>query len=218
MDSPEKSYNQSEPRQTAEKDRDNGQPQLEADELTRDIEAVLFISAEPVSLELLAEVTGAGGEELSRAVETVRDRHSGESTGIVFAELAGGYTFRTADSARRAVERFCQRPMDYTLSAAAMETLAIVAHLQPVSRPEIARIRGISADTVVTTLIDKGLLMESGRSQRGGAIEYRTTATFEKLFGLASLAELPPLEGFESSPEAVEELREKLCKAAEGRQ
>ncbi len=186
--------------------------------LARDVEAVLFISPEPVSLEVLSEVTGAGGEELSRAVETVRSRYSDPDGGILFAELAGGYTFRTSEKAKTAVERFCQRPIDYSLSPAAMETLGIVAHLQPISRPEIARIRGIGADTVVSTLLDKGLLMESGRSSKGGAIQYRTTSAFEKLFGLSSLSELPALEGFEATPEDVEELREKLHLAAEGRQ
>ena len=176
-----------------------GEAGMVNDPLVRDIEAVLFISPEPVSLEVLAEVTGSDGEELSRAVETVREVYADPARGIVFAELAGGYTFRTADGAQAAVERFCQRPVDYSLSAAAMETLAIVAYLQPVTRPEIARIRGISADTVVNTLLDKGLLTESGRIGQGGAIQYRTSAVFEKLFGLPGLSALPPLEGFQAT-------------------
>lgn len=189
----------------------------EAGALARDIEAVIFISPEPVSLEVLAEVTGVEGEELARAVEAVRARYAGPGSGIVFVEVAGGYTFRTGDAARVAVEKFCQRPVDHSLSPAAMETLAIVAYLQPVTRPEIARIRGISSDTVVVTLLDKGMLTEAGRSKQTGAVEYRTTPAFEKLFGLASLAELPPLEGFEATPGDIEELREKLHIAAEKR-
>lgn len=184
--------------------------------LVRDIEAILFISPEPVSLETLAEVTGTEGEELSRAVEAVRGRFL--EGGIVFAEVAGGYTFRSADEALPAVERFCQRPADYTLSPAAMETLAIVAWLQPVTRPEIARIRGVGVDSVVSNLLDKGLLTESGRDKQSGAIEYRTTPVFEKLFGLAGLDELPALEGFEASTEDVEQLREKLHLAADRRE
>lgn len=184
--------------------------------LIRDIEAILFIAPEPVSLETLAEVTGAEGEELARAVEAVRERFS--EGGIIFAEVAGGYAFRSSDEALPAVERFCQRPADYTLSPAAMETLAIVAYLQPVSRPEIARIRGVGADTVVSNLLDKGLLMESGRAKQTGAVEYRTTPVFEKLFGLAGLEEMPALEGFEASAEDVEQLREKLHLAADRRE
>ncbi len=183
-----------------------------------DIEAILFISSEPVPLETLAEVTGSEGEELAHAVEAVRQKFSGAGAGIVFAEVASGYTFRTADQARGAVERFCERPVEYSLSPAAMETLAIVAYLQPVTRPEIARIRGVGADTVVGTLVDKGLLTEAGRHEETGAIRYRTTAAFEKLFGLPDLASLPPIDGFEASPEDVEALREKLYLAAEKRQ
>lgn len=186
--------------------------------LARDIAAVLFISPDPVSLDVLAEVTGAEGEELAQAVARVKDRYSDESGGIVFVEIAGGFSFRSAEGALAAVERFCRRPPDHSLSPAAMETLAIVAHLQPISRPEIARIRGVGADTVVATLLEKGLLMEAGRAKQGGAIQYRTTNAFEKLFGLASLEDLPSLEGFEATPEDVEELRKKLHLAAEARE
>lgn len=190
----------------------------DADPLMRDIEAILFVSPEPVSLEVLAEVTGVEGEELSLAVELVRDKFSGTSGGIVFAEVAGGYSFRTSDQALPAVERLCQRPADYTLSAAAMETLAIIAYLQPISRPEIARIRGIGADTVVASLLEKGLLEESGRARDTGAVKYRTTRVFEKLFGLAEVSELPAVEGFDATPRDVEELRQKLHLAADKRQ
>ncbi|MHB8858112.1 MAG: SMC-Scp complex subunit ScpB [Thermoleophilia bacterium] len=193
-------------------------PAREAAGLMRDIEAVLFISPDPVSLEVLAEVTGAGGEELARAVEAVREKYSDPDGSIMFAEIAGGYTFRTGDLAREAVERFCRRPVDYSLSPAAMETMAIVAYLQPVTRPEIARIRGVGADTVVANLLDKGLVAEAGRAEQTGAVKYRTTEAFEKLFGLVDLADLPSLEGFEATPADVEELREKLHLAADKRQ
>ncbi len=192
-------------------------PEDGAAALVRDIEALLFISPEPLTLETLAEVTGAADEQLVYAVESVRERFSGESSGIVFAEVAGGYALRTSDLARGAVERFCERPVDYSLSPAAMETLAIIAYLQPVTRPEIARIRGVGADTVVNTLVDKGLLREAGRHDETGAIRYRTSAVFEKLFGLSGLEALPSIEGFEATPEDVEELREKLHLAAEKR-
>ncbi len=187
-------------------------------DLVRDIEAILFIAPDPVSLEVLAETTDAEGENLAHAVEAVREKFSDPDGGIVFAEIAGGYTFRTGDYARAAVERFCRRPVDYSLSPAAMETLAIVAYLQPITRPEIARIRGVGADTVVANLLDKGLVAEAGRAQQTGAVKYRTTESFEKLFGIAELADLPSLEGFEATPADVEELREKLHLAADKRQ
>ncbi|MFA6001585.1 MAG: SMC-Scp complex subunit ScpB, partial [Thermoleophilia bacterium] len=116
------------------------------------------------------------------------------------------------------VENFCRRPVDYTLSPAAMETIAIVAYLQPITRPEIARIRGVGADTVVANLLDKGLVEEAGRHKQSGAVRYRTTSVFEKLFGLAGLSAMPSLDGFEATPQDVEELREKLHLAADKRQ
>ncbi|MEK6536957.1 MAG: SMC-Scp complex subunit ScpB [Actinomycetota bacterium] len=182
-------------------------PAPDTADIVRDIEAILFIAPDPVSLEVLAEVTGTEGEALSHAVESVREKYSDTDGGIVFAEIAGGYTFRTGDFAREAVERFCRRPIDYSLSPAAMETLAIVAYLQPITRPEIARIRGVGADTVVANLLDKGLVAEAGRAQQTGAVKYRTTEAFEKLFGLAETADLPSLEGFEATAADVEELR-----------
>ena len=120
-------------------------PAPDTADIVRDIEAILFIAPDPVSLEVLAEVTGTEGEALSHAVESVREKYSDTDGGIVFAEIVSGYTFRTGDFAREAVERFCRRPIDYSLSSAAMETLAIVAYLQPITRPEIARIRGVGA-------------------------------------------------------------------------
>ncbi|MHB8923320.1 MAG: SMC-Scp complex subunit ScpB [Thermoleophilia bacterium] len=194
------------------------EPQPDLADLVRDIEAILFISPEPVSLEVLAEVTGGAGEELAYAVEAVRAKYSDPACGIAFAEVAGGYTFRSSDTAQAAVERFCARPVDYSLSAAAMETLAIIAYLQPITRPEVARIRGVGADTVVANLMDKGLVEEAGRHQQTGALKYRTTSVFEKLFGLADLTGLPHLDGFEATTQDVEELRAKLYTAAEKRQ
>ncbi|MFA5809959.1 MAG: SMC-Scp complex subunit ScpB [Thermoleophilia bacterium] len=193
-------------------------PGRDIHDIARDIEAVLFISSEPVTLEVLAEVAGVDGEGLAHAVEAVREKYSDPDGGIMFSELAGGYTFRTGDLARAAVENFCRRPIDYTLSPAAMETIAIIAYLQPITRPEIARIRGVGADTVVANLLDKGLVEEAGRHKQTGAVRYRTTSDFEKLFGLSGLSAMPSLDGFEATAQDVEELREKLHLAAEKRQ
>ncbi|MFA5802679.1 MAG: SMC-Scp complex subunit ScpB [Thermoleophilia bacterium] len=193
-------------------------PERDVRDIARDIEAVLFISSEPVTLEVLAEVAGVEGEGLAHAVEAVREKYSDPDGGIMFSELAGGYTFRTGDLAREAVENFCRRPVDYSLSPAAMETIAIIAYLQPITRPEIARIRGVGADTVVANLLDKSLVEEAGRNKQTGAVRYRTTSAFEKLFGLSGLAAMPSLDGFEATAQDVGELREKLHLAAEKRQ
>jgi segregation and condensation protein B len=102
------------------------------------------------------------------------------------------------------------------LTPAQAETLAIVAYLQPVSRPEIARIRGVNAESAASTLLERGIIEESGRSQFG-AVLYRTTELFLRLFGLKSIDELPDISAFDPSPEIEEELRERLLRAGEAR-
>src|SRR5581483_1787606 len=136
--------------------------------------------------------------------------------GLVVREVAGGYALATHPDAEPAARRLLAKPRTPPLTAAQAETLAIVAYLQPVSRPEIARIRGVSAESAVATLLERGMIEESGRSQFG-AILYRTTELFLKLFGLQSLQELPAIEGFDPSPEVQSELRDRLLKAGEAR-
>ena len=108
------------------------------------------------------------------------------------------------------------RPRTPPLTPAQSETLAIVAYLQPVSRPEITRIRGVSADSATATLLERGLIDEGGRSQFG-AILYRTTQLFLKLFGLASLEDLPDPAQWDPTPDEEADLRERLLRAGEAR-
>ena len=107
-------------------------------------------------------------------------------------------------------------PAPSTLTPAQAETLAIVAYLQPISRPEITRIRGVSADSAAATLLERGLIEEAGRSQFG-AVLYRTGTSFLKLFGLRSLDELPDVAQWDPTPEEQAELRERLLRAGEAR-
>ncbi len=116
------------------------------------------------------------------------------------------------DAARRLLSRRRTPP----LTPAQAETLAIIAYLQPVSRPEIARIRGVNAESAAASLLERGIVEESGRSQFG-AVLYRTTDLFLRLFGLRSLEELPDVSAFDPSPELQEELRERLLRAGEAR-
>ncbi|HEV2998486.1 MAG TPA: SMC-Scp complex subunit ScpB, partial [Solirubrobacteraceae bacterium] len=112
--------------------------------------------------------------------------------------------------------RLLARPRTPPLTPAQAETLAIIAYLQPVSRPEIARIRGVNAESAAATLLERGLIEEAGRSQFG-AILYRTTTEFLKLFGLASLKELPEVAQWDPTPEEQAQLRERLLRAGEAR-
>ncbi|MBV8912004.1 MAG: SMC-Scp complex subunit ScpB, partial [Acetobacteraceae bacterium] len=129
---------------------------------------------------------------------------------------AHGYVLATHPDAEPAARRLLAKPRTPPLTPAQAETLAIVAYLQPVSRPEIARIRGVSAESAVATLLERGMIEESGRSQFG-AVLYRTTELFLRLFGLSSIDDLPASSEFDPSPEVEAELRDRLLRAGEAR-
>jgi segregation and condensation protein B len=184
--------------------------------LERTIESLLFLSAEPVTADALADATEAELHEVVSALERLREHYEFERRGLVLRELAGGWSLSSHPDSEPAARRLLARPRTPPLTPAQAETLAIVAYLQPVSRPEIARIRGVNAESAVGTLLERGVIEESGRS-RFGAVMYRTTELFLRLFGLASLNELPDVNAFDPSPELEAELRDRLLRAGEAR-
>jgi len=185
-------------------------------ELARVVEALLFLSPEPLSSTELAEACEVSEGEVVEALARLREHYAEGFRGVVLREVAGGFTLATDPVAERAARRLLARPRTPPLTQAQAECLAIVAYLQPVSRPELARIRGVSSESAVGTLLERGLIEESGRSQFG-AILYRTTELFERLFGLAGLDALPEVSAFDPTPEQEGELRERLLKAGEQR-
>jgi segregation and condensation protein B len=189
---------------------------IEATELERTVESLLFLSNDPVDPAALAEAIGAQLHEVVTALERLREYYEFERRGLVLRQLAGGYVLSSHPDAEPAARRLLARPRTPPLTPAQAETLAIVAYLQPVSRPEIARIRGVNAESAAATLLERGVIEEAGRSQFG-AVLYRTTDLFLRLFGLNSLDELPDPREFDPSPELEEELRERLLKAGEAR-
>ena len=184
--------------------------------LQRTVEALLFLAPEPVSLEDLASATQAEQHEVFKAVGDLREHYDYEGRGLVVREVAGGYTLATHPHAEPAARRLLAKPRTPTLTPAQAETLAIVAYLQPVSRPEIAHIRGVNSESATATLLERGVIEEAGRSQFG-AVLYRTTALFLKLFGLQSIKELPDVAQWDPSPEEQAELRDRLLRAGEAR-
>src|SRR5437660_11693671 len=180
------------------------------------LEALLFLTPEPVAADALAEATGAELHEVVTALERLREHYEFERRGLVLRELAGGWALSAHPESEPAARRLLARPRTPPLTPAQAETLAIIAYLQPVSRPEIARIRGVGAESAAATLLERGVIEEAGRSQFG-AVLYRTTELFLRLFGLRSLAELPDVAEFEPSPELEQELRERLLSAGEAR-
>jgi segregation and condensation protein B len=185
-------------------------------ELERTLEALLFLSSEPIPGASLADAAGAELHEVVTALEALREHYDFERRGLVLRELAGGWVLSTHPDAEPAARRLLAKPRTPPLTPAQAETLAIIAYLQPVSRPEIARIRGVGAESAAATLLERGMIEEAGRSQFG-AVLYRTTDLFLKLFGLDSLEGLPPARSFDPSPELEEQLRERLLRAGEAR-
>lgn len=187
-----------------------------APELARTVEALLFLSADPVGVGELIDACEVGEVQIRNALDLLAEELAPGRRGIVLREVAGGYTLATDPMAERSARRLLARPKTPPLTAAQAETLAIVAYLQPVSRPEIARIRGVSSESGVQTLSERGLIEEAGRS-RFGAVLYRTTELFERLFGLNGLEDLPDVSRFDPTPEDAAELRERLLAAGEQR-
>jgi segregation and condensation protein B len=180
------------------------------------LEALLFLSSDPVGLEPLAAAVQAELHEAATALERLRESYDFDRRGLVLRELAGGWLLSTRPETEPDARRLLTRPRTPPLSPAQAETLAIVAYLQPVSRPEIARIRGVSAESATAVLVERGLIEESGRS-RFGAILYRTSELFLRLFGLPGTDELPDVGRWDPSPEVEQSLRERLLKAGEAR-
>jgi segregation and condensation protein B len=182
--------------------------------LARTVQALLFLSAEPVPAAELAAAAGAEEADVTAALEELGGALGGH--GIVLRRVGGGWTLASHPDEEEAARRLLARPRTPALTPAQSETLAVVAYLQPVSRPEIARIRGVASDSAAGALIERGLIEEAGRSQFG-AVLYRTTPLFLKLCGLNSPEELPDVAQWDPSPEDEAALRERLLAAGAAR-
>jgi len=185
------------------------------DQLARTLEALLVVASAPLPLEELVAAADDDRERVEMALGLLAERYREGRSGIVLESVAGGWAFRASRDAAEACGRLFERPVQRGLSQAALETLAIVAYLGPCTRPEIARIRGVAADSAVAGLVERGLIAEAGREDgAGGAVRYRTTPLFERVFGLESLSQLPRLDDL---PGEIEDLRERLHAVADQR-
>jgi segregation and condensation protein B len=184
------------------------------DRLARTLEALLVVASAPLSVDELAEAADDDSERIEEALRLVADRFAEGRSGIVLEHVAGGWAFRAAREEAAACARLFERPAQRNISQAALETLAIVAYIGPCSRPDIARIRGVAADSAVANLLERGLIAEAGRDGAAGAVRYRTTRLFERVFGLESLSELPRLDDVGAD---ADEIRDRLHAVAEKR-
>ncbi|MDQ3867436.1 MAG: SMC-Scp complex subunit ScpB [Actinomycetota bacterium] len=184
------------------------------DRVARVVEALLVVAPRPLPIAELAHATDEDSERIEIALGLLAARYREGRSGIVLEHVAGGYAFRAAREAAEACGRLVERPVQRGLSQAALETLAVVAYLGPVSRPEIARIRGVAADSAVAGLVERGLVAEAGRESSAGAVRYETTALFDRVFRLMGRAELPNLDDLGADPG---EIRARLEAVAERR-
>jgi segregation and condensation protein B len=165
---------------------------LDTGALQRNLEAVLFVASEPLSIKALAKLTGAEVAAVTMALQRIDTEFA--ERGIVLRVVAGGYRFASSPAARAAVEAYLLPPKT-NLSPAALESLAIVAYNEPVTKAQIEEIRGVGADSVIATLLDRRFIAESGRKESPGRpMLYKTTPEFLEAFGLNSLGDLPKMD------------------------
>ena len=176
-----------------------------ASETARALEAVLMVATDPVPPQLLAQLLEVSATRVDEMCAELAAEYSAADRGFLLARVAGGYRFQSHPDLDAYVERFVVEGSTSRLSTAALETLAVVAYRQPVSRAQIAAIRGVNADGVVRTLCQRGYVTEVGRDPGPGqALLYGTTPLFLERLGLDSLADLPALADFVPPAEAVE--------------
>jgi segregation and condensation protein B len=175
------------------------------------VEAILMVAEDPLPPELLAQLVGTSAEEIDEVCESLAHQYVVEGRGFILARVAGGFRYQTATEQAPYVERFVLEGQSSRLSAAALETLAVVAYKQPVSRNQIAAIRGVNVDSVMRTLQQRGYVDEVARDPGPGqAVLYGTTPTFLERLGLDSISELPPLGEFFPGSDVVEALEHGL--------
>ena len=166
-------------------------------ELRSSIEAILFASHDPVSVDALAEATGAKSEDVQRELDEIRRALEANVGGFTLEQAAGGWRMATRPEHDAVLKKYFGKKAEGRLSIAALETLAIVAYRQPVTAPEISDIRGVNSSAVLHTLLERHLVRVAGRKNVvGSPFLYRTTKEFLLHFGLNDIRDLPRLEEF----------------------
>jgi segregation and condensation protein B len=184
---------------------------MTAEELARAIEAVLLVAVEPVPAGLLAELLEEPVDRVESACEALGSSYAAEGRGFVLARIAGGFRYQTHPDLSAYVERFANRDVSHRLSTAALETLAIVAYRQPVSRAQISSLRGVNVDGVVRLLEQRGYIEAVGRADGPGQpVLYGTTDLFLERLGLNRIDQLPAVEDFLPGAEVAAEMEERL--------
>lgn len=177
-----------------------------APSLRASLEAILLVADEPVPEVLLAQVLERPREEVAAGLRALSAEYTADGRGFDLREIAGGWRFYTREDCAPLVERFVRDGQEVRLTQAALETLAVIAYRQPVSRARVSAVRGVNCDGVIRTLVLRGLVEDSGTDPETGAILYRTTGYFLERLGMAGLHELPDLAPF--LPENIEDIED----------
>ena len=184
---------------------------LQEDQLAGALEAMLFVTDEPVGTIALAEMLECEVGAVEAALVRLRDDLEARGSGIQLREVAGGWRLFTHPAYHELIERYVLSWDTRKLSQAALETLAVVAYCQPITRNGVASVRGVSSDSSINSLVEKGLLREAGTQDApGNPVLYATTRTFLEKFGLRSVRDLPPLESFAPDEETRAFISERL--------
>jgi segregation and condensation protein B len=181
------------------------------------VEALLFVSDEPVSAARLARVLEIAPGEVESILADLAERYREMESGVQLREVAGGWRLYTHPAHHDVIERYVLSWDTRRLSQAALEAMAVVAYHQPVTRAGVNAVRGVNSEGVLASLIEKGLVRETGRDKnQGNAILYGTTRTFLEKFGLKDLSDLPPLEEFAPDADTERAIRERLFATESG--
>jgi segregation and condensation protein B len=168
------------------------------------LEAILLVADEPVPVVVLAQVLERPRSEVTGELHDLAEEYTAQGRGFDLREIAGGWRFYTREDCAPLVERFVSDGQEVRLTQAALETLAVVAYRQPVSRARVSAVRGVNCDSVMRTLVLRGLVEEAGTDSESGAVLFRTTGYFLERLGLAGLEDLPDLAPF--LPEDIEDI------------
>ena len=180
------------------------------------LEAILLIADEPIAAVTLAQVLSVPVPEVEQALRGLADDYTQSGRGFELREVAGGWRYYTRPECHSVVERFVLDGQQARLTQASLETLAVIAYRQPVSRARVSAVRGVNVDGVVRTLVSRGLIEEAGSERESGAILYRTTGYFLERLGITSLEELPPLAEHLPDMSMLDELTEGSIDSAAG--
>jgi len=170
------------------------------------IEGILFISESPVKIGTVSASLDVPEGKIKQVLKMLEQEYIDQNRGFVLKKISGGYRLYSNPALNEVLQHFVKTNIRTHLSQAALETLAIIAYRQPITRTQIAEIRGVRTDSVVLTLLDKGLLKEAGKlKEPGSPILYRTSDRFLELLGLNNLKDLPPLKEFKEDEQTTED-------------